>query len=157
MLLTHRSLQPLVALFLFCLLSSAQASAALEIKNAWVAEGPPVAPVLAGYMDIENHTAKDVAITGSSCADFKTVEIHEMRMAGGMMEMKQIEKLIIPAGKTVKLEPGGYHLMLITPKQAFKAGDNVTVTLKLDNGQTLAVNMPVKPRDNSGGHQHHHH
>jgi copper(I)-binding protein len=155
MLLPHRFLQPLVALFLLCLQPVAQAAPPLNISDAWVAEGPPVASVLAGYLTIENPGSKDISITGASCPDFKAVEIHEMHMANGMMEMKQIEKLLVPAGGRVQLAPGGFHLMLIKPNKIFKAGDTLTVTLTLDTGQSLAVMMPVKKRDASDAHHHH--
>ncbi|HID48508.1 MAG TPA: copper chaperone PCu(A)C, partial [Chromatiales bacterium] len=60
---------------------------------------------------------------------------------------------VIPAGGRVELAPGGFHLMLIKPGRVFRAGDTITVTLQLDNGQSLAVPMPVKKRD-AGGMRH---
>ena len=157
MLLSRRYLQPLLALCLASFVSVLQADEVLDIDDAWVAEAPPVAPVMGGYMKIENETDKLISITRASCPDFETVEIHEMSMSGGMMKMREIEKLDVPAGGKVELKPGGYHLMLIKPRQPFKKGDTLTVTLHTADGKSQAVKMKVKERKASDDHQHHHH
>ena len=155
--LLSRHYLSLVALCFFAFIPVLQADEILDIDDAWVAEAPPVAPVMGGYMKIENETDKLISITRASCPDFETVEIHEMSMSGGMMKMREIEKLDIPAGGKVELKPGGYHLMLIKPKQPFKKGDSLTVTLHTTDGQSQAVKMKVKERKASDDHQHHHH
>lgn len=157
MLLFRRYWQPLVALCFLVSFSTVQAEEILDIDDAWVAEAPPVAPVMGGYMKIENETDKLISITSASCPDFEKVEIHEMSMSGGMMKMRQIEKLDVPANGKVELQPGGYHLMLIKPKQPFKKGDTLTVTLHTAEGQSQAVKMEVKERSSGDAHQHHHH
>ena len=157
MLLFRRYWQPLVVLGLLVSFSTVQADEMLDIDDAWVAEAPPVAPVMGGYMKIENETGKLISITSASCPDFEKVEIHEMSMSGGMMKMRQIEKLDVPANGKVELQPGGYHLMLIKPKQAFKKGDTLTVTLHTADGYSQTVKMEVKERPSGDAHQHHHH
>ena len=157
MLISRRYLQPLVALCFLVFMPVLQADEILDIDDAWVAEAPPVAPVMGGYMKIENETDKPISITRASCPDFETVEIHEMSMSGGMMKMREIEKLDVPAGGKVELKPGGYHLMLIKPKQPFKKGDSMTVTLHMADGQSQAVKMKVKERQVNDDHQHHQH
>lgn len=157
MLLIRRYSRSLIALCMLISFSSIQANEILDIDDAWVAEAPPVAPVMGGYMKIANKTDKLVSITSASCPDFEKVEIHEMSMSGGMMKMQQIEKLDVPAHGKVELKPGGYHLMLIKPRQAFKKGDTLTVTLNMSDGQSQTVNMEVKERKSSDAHQHHQH
>jgi copper(I)-binding protein len=157
MLLTRRYWQPLVALCLLVSFSTVEADDILDIDDAWVAEAPPVAPVMGGYMIIENETDKPVSITRATCPDFEKVEIHEMSMSGGMMKMREIDKLDVPANGKVELKPGGYHLMLIKPKKTFKKGDNLTVTLHTADSQSQAVKMEVKERKSSDAHQYHHH
>jgi hypothetical protein len=154
MLLSRSVLQPLVALLALCLLPVVQAAPPLQVSDAWVAEAPPVATVQAGYLTLENPGPQDITITGASCPDFDSVEIHEMRMANGMMEMNQIEKLVVPAGGQVQLAPGGFHLMLFKPQRVLKAGDTVTVTLQLESGASLPVPMPVKKRSANDTHHH---
>ena len=155
MLLSHRYWQPLVALCLLISFFNVMADEMLDIDDAWVAEAPPVAPVMGSYMQIKNETDKPISITRASCPDFEKVEIHEMSMSGGMMKMRQIEKLDVPAHGKVKLQPGGYHLMLIKPKKPFKKGDTLTVTLHTAHGYSKAVNMEVKERPSGEAHQHH--
>jgi len=137
-------LWPLLLLFLF----STALAAGLTVKNARVPEGPPVAPVLAGYLVIENPGEHTVRITGASSPDFAAVEIHEMRMKDGMMEMNRLPSLAIPAGGTVELSPGKLHLMLIKPRHPFRAGDRIPVILKLDDGSQLELSLPVVAREN---------
>ena len=156
MLISRRYLQPLVALCFLVFMPVLQADEILDIDDAWVAEAPPVAPVMGGYMKIENETDKPISITRASCPDFEIVEIHEMSMSGGMMKMREIEKLVVPANGKVELKPGGYHLMLIKPKKPFKKGDTLMVTLHTADGQSQAVKMEVKERKASDDHQQHH-
>jgi len=77
------------------------------------------------------------------------VEIHEMAMEGSTMKMRALPKgLALPAGKTVALQPGGYHVMLLDLKAPLKAGDKVDLTLvvagKDGKQETIAVSAPVK-------------
>ncbi len=141
----------LIVLFLTTLAARA---ATLQIQDARVPEAPPVAPVLAGYLTLVNSGEKTVRVVGASSDQFEAVEIHEMHMKDGVMTMKPVPALTIPAGGKVSLAPGGLHLMLIRPHKPFRAGDTIRVMLKLDDGSTLALNLPVKAGDN---HTHHHH
>ena len=78
----------------------------------------------------------------------ESVEIHEMSMNNGVMKMRMLDVLDLPAGKTVKLEPGGFHLMLINLKKPLKAGDNIEISLTVkdnrDKLSTQKVSLPVK-------------
>ncbi len=77
-----------------------------------------------------------------------SVEIHEMAMVNDVMKMRQVPALDLPAGKTVALKPGGYHLMLMDLKQALPAGSTVPVTLVVEGAdgkrETLTVQAPVR-------------
>jgi len=86
------------------------------------------------------------------------VEIHEMRMDGGVMKMREIPGLELPAGQTVELKPGGYHLMLMDLKQPLKAGDTLPLTLQIERpgkpAETLQLQVPVRALGGQGGHGH---
>ena len=77
------------------------------------------------------------------------VEIHEMVMDGSVMKMRAIPALDLPAGKTVDLKPGGYHVMLMDLKQELKPGQTVPVTLVIEGAdkkrETIEVKATVKP------------
>ncbi|MFO1298707.1 MAG: copper chaperone PCu(A)C, partial [Rubrivivax sp.] len=77
------------------------------------------------------------------------VEIHEMVMEGSTMRMRAVPALELPAGQSVELKPGGYHVMLMDLKQQVKPGDTVSVTLVIEGKdgkrETLEVKAPVRP------------
>lgn len=130
----------------------------LNISNAWVRQGPPSAQVLAAYMTLENPGAQAIAITGASSPQFETVEIHRTEIVDGMARMIPQERLSIPAGGSVALEPGGLHLMLINARQPLPADATVQIELRLDAGGSLKVDAPV--RADAGMHEgmdHSHH
>ncbi len=139
------------------LASTLAVAAGLTIQDARIPEGPPVAPVLAGYLVIENPGDRPVRIVAASSPDFAAVEIHEMRMKDGMMEMKRLPELTVPAGGKVELAPGGLHLMLIKPGRPLRAGDQARVVLELDDGSHLELTLPVMGHDANGNGSHHQH
>src|SRR6476620_8210001 len=105
----------------------------LVISQAWSRATPGGAKVAGGYLTIENKgTAADKLV--SVAADIAgKAEVHEMAMDNGVMKMRMLDKgLVIDPGKTVKLAPGGYHLMLQELKGPFKQGDKVPVTLQFE-------------------------
>ena len=134
-------------------------SSALMINKIIVPEAPPVASVMAAYMDITNKSKKAKVIKHISSPQFKRVEIHSMSMDNGMMKMEQLQTLTVQAGKTVKLETGGLHIMLIKPIQTLKHGNNVELTFTLVSGEIITVSTAVQKIDlsNSTSHKHHHH
>jgi len=120
-------------------------------NGAWVREAPPNASAMAGYVTITNNSDKDRTLVFAKSKQFNAVEIHRTIVEDGVAKMRRQEDLPIPAGESLVLEPGSYHLMLMTPKSAYKADDEVTVTvcLRLDgdpNNQIEEVDiiMPVK-------------
>jgi len=90
----------------------------------------------------------DMTLVGVASPAAKVVELHEMKMDGGMMKMSAVGRLPLPAGKSIELKPGGYHVMLMDLVQPLKEGDIVTVTLTFEDKagakQTIAVKAPVR-------------
>jgi copper(I)-binding protein len=76
------------------------------------------------------------------------VEIHEMKMDGGMMTMRAVDRIVLPAGKAVELKPGGYHVMLMDLAKPLKEGDSVPLKLTFEDKAgkkvTQDVNVPVR-------------
>lgn len=134
----------MMALTLMFVSSALVASPAIEIRDPWVREPNPARPVGAAFMTIENKGDTAVTLVGASSTAAEVVEIHEMTMSDGVMKMRMIEKLEIPASSTVKLEPGGYHLMLIRLTGELKDGDSVEIELKFEGDGIIKVNAPVK-------------
>lgn len=100
----------------------------LKVENAWIPQAPPVAPVLAGYARLVNDGDQPLRIDTVEGADFGKVELHQMSMDNGMMKMRPLHGLDLPAHGSVTLADGGKHLMLMNPRHPFKAGDSAALT-----------------------------
>ena len=117
----------------------------LVISQAWSRQTPSGAKVAGAYLTIENKGATaDRLISGSGDVAGK-VEVHEMAMEGGVMKMRPLDKgLVIEPGKTLKLAPGGYHLMLMDLKSQLKQGDKVPMTLEFEKAGKVNVSLDVQ-------------
>jgi copper(I)-binding protein len=106
---------------------------------------PGGAKIAGGYLTIENKGAAPDRLTAVSGDIAGKVEIHEMAMNNGVMTMRPLDKgLVIEPGKTVKLAPGGYHIMLMELAAPLKTGSTVKVTLEFESGKTETVKAVVK-------------
>ena len=116
----------------------------LEIEQPWTRATAPTAPTAGGYLKIVNTgTTADRLVSARSTASART-EIHEMKMDGSVMRMRELEKgLEIPAGATVMLQPGGYHVMFMQLKEPFKEGAKVPVTLVFEKAGSVDVVFTV--------------
>lgn len=112
------------------LITGAQAADSLSFSHAWVRATPPNAKVAGGFVDIRNAGKSVDRLVSASSDAAERVEIHEMKMAGDVMQMRHLtEGLVISAGQSVQLKPGSYHLMLMAPKKPIAEGQKVTITL----------------------------
>lgn len=152
MLLTHHpkgnivKLSRPIILGLILSFSSAQMSAAeskMNVSHAWVQEAPPSAEVLAGYMNLQNQSPQAQTLLGARSTDFKSVMLHQTVSKGGMAHMNHTPRIEIMAGSTLQLTPGGYHLMLMSPKKALRQGDQVEVLLEFQGGLVLPVKFKI--------------
>ena len=126
--------------------SAGREKAELVIRDGWVQEGPASQKITAAYIVIENHSQTDVALKGASTSAADVIELHKMELTDGLMKMRKIDSINVPAGGKVELKPGGYHLMVIGLRQPLKEGDTVSMTLEFSNDQRQSIDIPVKPR-----------
>jgi periplasmic copper chaperone A len=117
----------------------------LVITQAWSRASPGGAKMGAGYLTIENKgSAADRLVSVSGDVAGK-IEVHEMTTTDGVMKMRALDKpLAIEPGKTVKLAPGGYHLMMMDLKSPLKKGDKVPVTLEFEKAGKVEVTLDVQ-------------
>jgi periplasmic copper chaperone A len=122
---------------------------ALKIENAFARPTPNGATVAAGYLTIINSgDSPDRLVSATSDISAKT-QIHEMKMENGVMEMRELtEGLAIPAGATVALKPGGYHIMFVDLKHGVKPGDVIHTTLTFEKAGK--VDVPFKAAASMG-------
>jgi periplasmic copper chaperone A len=117
----------------------------LVIAQAWSRATPGGAKIAGGYLTIENKGTAPDRLTAVSGNIAGRVEIHEMAMNNGVMTMRPLEKgLEIGPGKTVKLAPGGYHLMLMDLKNPLKQGEKVPLELQFEKAGKVAVSLDVQ-------------
>jgi len=130
----------------------------LHLTKAWARSTPKAAPTGGGYLTIENTGTADDRLVSASSPAAKRVEVHRMWMDGDVMRMKELENgLPLPAGKSVELKPGGYHLMFMRIEKPFLVGETVKVTLTFEKAGPVTLDLPVKKFDRkkmSMGHEH---
>ena len=156
---------PILRALCFSALASAAvaAHAQVDVSNAWVRTAVPGQSGTGAFMSL---TAKDGArLVAASSPVAGVTEVHEMKMEGDVMRMRAVPFLDLPAGKTVQLKPGGYHVMLMELKQALPKGSTVPLTLTLRDAKgqerRVELKLPVAATapgaaapEQTGGHKH---
>lgn len=134
--------------FFFTISACAVAEGDISISNAWTRATAPGQKVAAAYMDLTSKDGATLVKAETSVAGI--VEIHSMTMKNDVMKMRMLNELALPAGQTVNLAPGGYHLMLFDLQQSLDAGQSAEFKLhfktKAGDIKIMTVNLPVKPR-----------
>ncbi len=136
---------PILSLLLALACGTLQAQN-VEIKDAWVRPTVQGQMATGAYMKITaRESAKLVSISSPAAG---LAEVHEMKMEGGIMKMRAVPGgLDLPAGKTVALAPGGYHVMLMDLKAALPKDSTVPLTLVFKDSRgvqsKVAIRVPV--------------
>ena len=132
--------------FLLAITSGACALAQVTVGDPWIRATVPQARAAGAFMSLTS--VQDARLVEVRSGVAGLVQIHQMEMDGQVMKMHAIPGLDLPAGKTVSLASGGYHLMLTDLKRQLKEGETVALTLVLQRKdgkrETLALNVPVK-------------
>lgn len=136
------------------------AAQAHEFKAGAITIGHPYArataagqPTGGGFMKFVNAGGNDKLLSASAEVS-KTVELHEMKMEGDVMKMRQVEGIELQAGKTVELKPGGYHVMFIGLKAPLKAGERFPMKLKFEKAGDVTVEVKVEAPGPDHGMKH---
>jgi copper(I)-binding protein len=123
------------------------ALAQVAVAEAWVRGTVEGQRATGAFMKLTAPAATALVAAASPVA--KIVEIHEMKMEGGVMKMNAVDRIALPAGQSVELKPGGYHVMLMALSAPLKEGDTVPITLTFQDAggrkQALEVKATVKP------------
>ena len=119
-------------------------AADIGINDPYARAVPPTQPNSAVFMTLTNHDKAERALVGAESQAAATVELHTHVAEQGMMVMRRIERIALPAGKPVELKPGGLHVMLIGLEQRLEPGAEVALTLVYDDGSKASVAAPVR-------------
>src|SRR5690606_10629283 len=142
-----------------------EAPPTVQITHAYANQPPEGATVAAAYLDITTSHG-DVLLAASSAAAGE-VQIHSNELVDGVMSMRPLPQVELPAGETVHFEPGGKHFMLLSLPHPLTAGSELSLTLQFERAGALEVDVPIvalgaAPSDHehadhehAGGGQHH--
>ncbi len=154
----------LFGLFAALLLSVSAYAADIQVQSASATASAPGQEV--GKADLTIISKVGATLLAASSPVAKSVEMHSMSNDNGMMKMREVKAIALPAGKRVNLGESGYHLMLMGLKAPLKAGDKVPLTLNVSLAdkskvsiQVIAEVKPLSGMDMTGHddmHEHHH-
>ena len=131
------------------------AMAEVTVTDAWVRGTVPAQKATGAFMKLKSSDEAKLVAAASPAA--KIVEVHEMSMKDNVMQMRAVEAIALPAGKTVELKPGGYHVMFIDLVKPLEKGATVPITLTLVGKDGKKFTQEVKAEVRSpGGEQHKH-
>lgn len=136
----------------------------LVSDDAWAPPSLDGASVGTAFVTLRNPTDTAITLTNLASDVAQTVELHDHTMENGVMQMRRVESMVIPANSAITMKPGSYHLMLIGLKRPLHDGEVIDIMITPQKGDTMNVNFPVsqarllealKSR-NSSEHEHHH-
>lgn len=129
----------------------------ITVASPWTRATPGSAKVAGGYLNITNSGSAADKLVGGATDIAGRVEVHEMSMNGGVMQMRPLnEGLELKAGQTVELKPGGYHVMFLDLKRQLKEGETVKATLQFEKAGKVDVTFKVGSVGGaSAPHSHH--
>ncbi|MEI7531080.1 MAG: copper chaperone PCu(A)C [Betaproteobacteria bacterium] len=134
------------ALTLFLTQASAQVAVNgnIQVGNTFIRGTVSGQTATGGFLVITNSGSVSDKLIGVSSSTMGELEIHEMKMEGNRMLMREISALEIPAKSKVELKPGGYHLMITGLKKPLQEGEILPIRLKFEKAGELTVDFPVK-------------
>lgn len=118
----------------------------LTITDPWVRATTSVARSSGGFLTVHNHGTVDDRLLSAS-ADFAMVQVHETVQVDGVNRMQeQTDGIVIPAGESITLAPGGYHLMLMGLEHGLEMGSEQDITLHFEQAGDVTVVFEAKMR-----------
>lgn len=127
----------------------------VEVREPYVRLAPPNSMATGAFMVIHNKGAAAVRLVKADNPASKVTELHTHINDNGVMKMRPVPAIDVPAGGNAELKPGGLHVMLIDLKAPMKEGDSVPLTLTFEDGSTKKVDAPVVKAMPAMQHMHH--
>jgi copper(I)-binding protein len=128
----------------------------LKIGHPWARAMVPAQKTAAGYLSMQNTGKAADRLVGASTPDAARVEMHITRVENDVAKMREVKAFDIAPGETLKLEPGGAHLMLVSPKRVYQAGERVPLTLRFEKAGELKVELTVEAQRPAKAETHQH-
>ena len=131
-------------------------NAEIEVTEVWAKESIPGTSTSAMFATLYNTTRKPTELVKVIVEGIDKAELHSHSEQNGMMQMRRVEAVEVGSRATVKLAPGGFHVMLFQIKSPLKAGTELAVEFQFSNGENVAAVAKVVNPNQSDEHQHHH-
>lgn len=129
---------------------------AIEVGHPWSRATPATAPSAGGYLALANKGDAPDRLVAIESPAAKQVEIHEMKMDGAVMRMRELDQgVALAPGQTVELKPGGFHVMFIGLKAPFVKGQSVPATLVFEKAGKVEIQFEVEALGAAGPTAHH--
>jgi copper(I)-binding protein len=116
----------------------------MQIAQAWSRPTPPIGATGAAYLTITNTGGKADRLLGASTPMAVSAEINETRHTQGVAQMRRLESLEIPAGQTLRLEPGALHIMLLDLVRPLKPGAQYPLTLNFRDAGAVTIQVQIR-------------
>ncbi|MEH6649615.1 MAG: copper chaperone PCu(A)C [Motiliproteus sp.] len=117
---------------------------AVEMSDGYLRASAPGAPVGAAFMTLHNSSDSAIAMVAVESTLSETVEMHNHTNVDGVMQMRQVDKIELPANGKAVLKPGSFHLMLMGLKQQLAVGDSGQIRVRFSDGSEQVLDLPVK-------------
>ena len=124
----------------------------LQIRHPWSRATAPGAKVGVAYMEFRNNGRKPERIVGASTPLARKVEMHITSDDGGVARMREVQSFEIPARQRLELRPGGGHFMLVDITRPLKKGERIPLTVRLEKGGELVLELEVQEIGSRHGH-----
>ncbi len=115
----------------------------ISVVDPYVRMAPPGAKTTGAFMVIRNSGDKDTLLVSASAQVANITELHNHINDNGIMRMRQVKEIAVPAKGEAVLKPGGYHVMLIDMRAPLKDGDHVVIKLGFGDGSSKEVHASV--------------
>ncbi|MDX1974551.1 MAG: copper chaperone PCu(A)C [Rickettsiales bacterium] len=146
----------LIALALLLTSTSLAHAADIEISNGWVKPSMPGKNLTAAFFDLKNNSGKTKVLRSVQASE-GVAEIHNTIEENGVMKMRHMDSVELPAGGSVSFKPRAKHIMLMELPQPLKEGDKVLLTLQFDGNESEKITLPVMAEAAPAESEHSHH
>ena len=131
--------------------TAGQSQGPIRIEASWARATPPGGKVGGVFVTLINTGDAADRLVSASSGVAERVELHTHIKDGDVMRMREVEGGIpLPPGETVKLQPGGFHVMLLGLAQGLTAGSSVPLTLTFEKAGSVQVDVPVEAMGSMG-------
>ncbi len=128
----------------------------LQVSGGWVSQTLGAGTTSAAYFTVTNATAEDDMLVSASSPAAGVVELHMHINEDGMMRMRPVSGIPVPANATATLGPGGFHVMLMELQAPLTEGETIEMDLTFESGRTETLTLPVRRRAAVMSEEHQH-